>query len=189
MAGINGGVLHRTSIAAKSIGRNSESRGTSGPATTDRASSSASSAVSLASDLETKQLLTRSNSKTEAKVKDFLAKMKELGSSIKEKLYPTALMDALSHGVSITSKVNSGLGLAHLASSCINKAVHALGIASGALSIADGIRDVVSSRNNHNRAKDVEAALGEANTFLKDPINAENLKKAEEDPNRLIELY
>lgn len=146
-----------------------------------RASNSAASASIKPSVGDEK--LTKSNSQTETKVKDFLAKIKELGSSIKEKLYPTALMDALSHGVSITSKVNSGLGLAHLASSCINKAVHALGIASGALSIADGIRDVVSAVKCDSRAQKVEGELNEVDKLLA-KYKDDALLRAQSDPNQ-----
>ena len=120
--------------------------------------------------------LKASSSQTQSRIMTFLTKMGEACSAlvekVREKVAVTTVASTLpSATISITTKVNSALGLFHLASSCILKALPHLGVASGAFSIIDGIRDLFSSRNNHNRAKDDEAALGEANAFLDTPEN------------------
>ena len=124
-----------------------------------------------------------STPQTQSRIMTFLTKMGEACSAlvekVREKVAVTTVASTLpSATISITTMVNSALGLFHLASSCISKALPHLGIASGVFSIVDGIRDLASSRNNHNRAKDVEAALEGVNSFLQ---NNDGLMKAAKD--------
>ena len=147
-----------------------------------RASNSAASASASASIKPSvgDEKLTKSNSQTETKVTIFLTKMKELGSSIKEKLAPSmAVIEAPGYGLRATTTINSALSLVHAASACIEKAIYLLGVGSGVVSLLDGIRDVVSARNCHGRAQKVEGCLSEVNRSLDVPTgnNKDELKE------------
>ena len=136
-----------------------------------------------------------STPQTQSRIMTFLSKMGEACTALPEKIVdkftnfyeaskhavdnaieiakarPTkVLVEAPAIAVTVTS---SGLGafgkaaqLANFAHSCFQTAVHVLGVASGALSIADGIRELVSAVKCHSRAQKVEGELKEVDKLL-----------------------